>query len=140
MKIVQNDLGFATLSNSINEKTGYLFVRGKRVVGMVLAEVTTTAFVLTSTMDRSNESRKAMVGIHQIWVHRTCRRMSIATQLVDAVRTKFIFGLVVPTRMVAFSSPTELGAAFARNYIRENTNEEDVNVLVYDCNQSSISR
>mmetsp|Transcript_10085 Transcript_10085/g.14805 ORF Transcript_10085/g.14805 Transcript_10085/m.14805 type:complete len:334 (-) Transcript_10085:30-1031(-) len=133
LKIVQNDLGFVNSLELANEKTGYLFVRGKRVVGMALAEVTSKAFVLESNMDRSNEARKAMVGIHQIWVHHKCRRMGIATQLVDSIRTKFIFGLVVPSQMLAFSSPTELGASFARKYIRESTDVENAKVLVYDC-------
>lgn len=132
--IVEKDLGFNKISQN-EQRTAYLYIRSKRVVGMAIAEALSKAFVLETSLQRSQTPRKAMVGIHQLWVHSSMRHEGIGTRLVDCVRVKFVFGLVVPTDMLAFSSPTEAGAKFAKMYIHSNAGQpEDGVVLVYDCN------
>eukprot|EP00548_Thalassiothrix_antarctica_P013681 CAMPEP_0194174640 /NCGR_PEP_ID=MMETSP0154-20130528/8800_1 /TAXON_ID=1049557 /ORGANISM="Thalassiothrix antarctica, Strain L6-D1" /LENGTH=209 /DNA_ID=CAMNT_0038888139 /DNA_START=506 /DNA_END=1136 /DNA_ORIENTATION=- len=138
LKIAHNDLGSSSSLSSINNKTTYLYLYKKRIVGMVVAEVISKAYVLEKSypMRCSDEKQKAMVGIHQIWVHRNHRRKGVASELIDIIRTKFIYGLWIPPNMLAFSSPTQLGNAFARSYIRKNNgekNDDNTVVLVYDC-------
>ena len=70
-----------------------------------------------------------MVGIHQLWVLEACRGQRIASQLMDAVRQNFVFGMQVPREMLCFSSPTQAGAKFAKSY----GGDGDTDVLVYDC-------
>jgi hypothetical protein len=79
-----------------------------------------------------------MLGIHKIWVHSKVRKQSIATRLIDAARTRMVFGTVVPAELVAFSSPTEAGAQFAVKYLLSQwqgcsaTKKEAPVLLVYD--------
>lgn len=123
-------------------KTAYLYIENKRVLGFCTVEPISKAFHLhptdnesktddndnhESTSSRSMESSKAMIGVHQLWCHRSHRKRQIATMLVDTARSKFVYGLNVPLNMVAFSSPTSDGARFARTY--GNTDKP----LVYDC-------
>ena len=74
-----------------------------------------------------------MAGIHQLWVHAKFRGEGIATRLVDAVREKLVFGLTVPKKLLAFSSPTEAGARFARSYVCGDSKNATAEILVYDC-------
>jgi len=132
--IVEKDLGFHAATSSKNQpRTAYLYVRNKRVVGFANAEVLSQAHVMETLQVRSNTTRKAMVGIHQLWVHAKERNQGIATRLMDAVRASFIFGLVIPVEMLAFSSPTAAGASFARRYVQSKAGKEDCPLLVYDC-------
>jgi len=126
--------------------TTYLYVNKKRVIGLVSAEAIQKAYRLESSYERSTEARRAVLGIHQIWVHSKFRGRGVATQLLDAVRDKMVFNFAVPCRLLAFSSPTEAGIAFARSYVstaslsestpvispgRQYQQQDDV--LVYDC-------
>lgn len=128
LSIVDTDLGFAPSNGSDLGKTAYLFIRGKRVLGIITVQVISEAYALSSMSERSNDKRPAMVGIHKMWVLRTMRNQGIASLLVDTVRTKLIYGIHVPSNMVAFSSPTEAGARFAKSYLAAAGP-----VLVYDC-------
>lgn len=128
--IVDRDLGFVS-SDETFPRTAYLYIVNKRVVGMASTEVIQHAFCLENALERSSLPRKAMVGVHQLWVHANFRSQKVATRLVDAVRTKFVFGLTVPKAMLAFSSPTEAGARFACNYVCGDSSNSEI--LVYDC-------
>ena len=66
------------------------------------------------------------MGVHQLWCHKSHRTKSIARQLVDAARHKLVYGMVVPHSLVAFSSPTADGAAFARRYAVGDDNNGNV--------------
>ena len=155
--IVDKELGFWNSSSSmqftspvsetnsgclLGGKTAYFYIENKRVLGFCTVEPISKAFHLyptdnvsktddndnhESTSSRSIESSKAMLGVHQLWCHRSHRKKQIATMLVDIARSKFVYGLNVPLNMVAFSSPTSDGARFARKY--GNTDKP----LVYDC-------
>jgi len=65
---------------------------------------------------------------------------------MDVVRTKMVFGYVVPVQRLAFSSPTTTGVKFAQAYLKKKAghgtagatsnkvdNGCDMQVLVYDC-------
>jgi len=101
---------------------------------MASAEIIPHAFVLHNSQERSSVKQKAMAGIHQLWVHAKFRKQGIATRLVDAARGKLVFGLTVPKELLAFSSPTEAGACFARNYVCGSDSAGGTKqILVYDC-------
>lgn len=158
--IVDQELGFVPRSvdhKTLNkEPTTYLCVVDKRVVGMVLVEEITTAYrILDNTptspplsssslpaisemkqlnvgLTRSKQPSKAVLGIHQIWVHDKHRYRGIASKLVDVARKHMYFGYsAIPVDQIAFSSPTESGLAFAKLYNRRHQITNDV--LVYDC-------
>lgn len=134
-----------------NDRRIFMFISNKRVAGYCSVQVVQHAFPLLSddetnivkksptnqksnTFDadarchftRSNQSTKAMMGVHQLWCHKSHRNKGIASKLLDAARRNFIYGIAVPKNMIAFSSPTIDGALFARRYCGSST------PLVYD--------
>jgi GNAT superfamily N-acetyltransferase len=120
--------------SDIAVRSAYLFIRKRRVVGLVTAEVITSGYALQKNFERSTHPCKAIIGIHHMWVHSKFRKQGIATRLIDAVREKMVFGLVVSPEKVAFSSPTEAGVKFARRYVDHASHgESSKDVLVYDC-------
>lgn len=74
-----------------------------------------SAALLPTTANR-RIPHKAMLGVAILWTHEHFRGQGIATQLVDTARQQAFFGMVVPTRHIAFSSPTQAGWTFAQNY------------------------
>lgn len=71
---------------------------------------------VTGPTTRSTQPTKAILGVHQLWCHHLHRQKGIASHLVDAARSKLVFGMTVPYHLVAFSSPTADGALFAKRY------------------------
>ena len=134
-------------------RTTYLYILDNRVVGMLSAERVDRGYrLLRNNRDRSRTPQTAVLGVHQLWVHPRKRHSGLARRLLDAARERSVFGLVVPPHRVAFSSPTEAGANFARAYLRQqcrhrrgrehsgaNDDDDDDNdalltdPIVYDC-------
>ncbi|KAL7530360.1 hypothetical protein ACHAXR_003448 [Thalassiosira sp. AJA248-18] len=140
--IVDKELGFAnritedSSSPVANDMTSYMYISKKRVVGLLVVKRIQRAYELISSKDdggdddnnnnngnnssssisRSLKPSKALLGIHQIWVHNSHRHRGIASKLVTAARDHLIFGMMVPLELVAFSSPTEEGLRFAKSY------------------------
>eukprot|EP00957_Ditylum_brightwellii_P051010 3868273-Ditylum_brightwellii.AAC.1 len=117
-RIVDQELGFAQRLHShnrekdgefsLNGKTAFLYVFQKRVAGFCTAEVIKKAYklyIVNSALEgkgtnechrqfphqhtsRSTKSYPAMLGIHQIWCHRSYRKGGIGTRLIDAARSR----------------------------------------------------
>lgn len=121
--IVDAEIGF--VDDNEAAKTAYLYISKERqsVVGFATAEIIKQAFMLDDKGERSDKQKRAMVGIHQVWVHKDGRRQGVASKLITAIRQNFVFGMTVPYGMTAFSSPTQQGIQFARSLGE---------VLVYD--------
>ena len=133
-KIVDIELGFASGSSSnkheaddANNMTSYLYISKKRVVGLLVVKRIQRAYELkeggcgganhsSSSISRSLQPSKALLGIHQLWVHNSHRHGGIASKLVTAARDHLIFGMVVSSELIAFSSPTDDGLNFAKRY------------------------
>jgi N-acetyltransferase len=132
--IVDDELGYVASDSDTALRSAYLYIRKRRVVGLVTAEVIEKGYALQNNFERSKHPQKAMIGIHHMWVHSKFRKQGIATRLIDAVRGKMVFGLVVPPERLAFSSPTEAGVKFARRYVNHASHgESSKDVLVYEC-------
>eukprot|EP00574_Skeletonema_japonicum_P008491 CAMPEP_0201722986 /NCGR_PEP_ID=MMETSP0593-20130828/7166_1 /ASSEMBLY_ACC=CAM_ASM_000672 /TAXON_ID=267983 /ORGANISM="Skeletonema japonicum, Strain CCMP2506" /LENGTH=540 /DNA_ID=CAMNT_0048214013 /DNA_START=9 /DNA_END=1631 /DNA_ORIENTATION=- len=136
----------------LNGLTSYLYVSNKRIVGLLLVKRIQRAYQVvvpkhtnTKTNDNSNNKAndvssssfsisrslkpsRALLGVHQIWVHSSHRNKGIASKLVTAARDHLIFGMMVPLELVAFSSPTMEGLRFAKSYLGVER------PLVYDIN------
>ena len=112
--------------------TFYIYISKKRVVGLLMVKRIQQDYELlsskegddntnsndnSSSISRSLKPSKALLGIHQIWVHNSHRSRGIASKLVTAARDHLIFGMMVPLELVAFSSPTDEGLRFAKSYI-----------------------
>ena len=135
--IVDKELGFARRQSEEDPHGGidgnatcYLYVSKKRIVGLLLVKRIQRAYELlpskeahetnnrnSSCISRSLNPSKALLGVHQIWVHKSHRHRGIASRLVTAARDHLIFGMCVPLELVAFSSPTDEGLRFAMTYI-----------------------
>lgn len=155
MKLLLDDaLGFVDEEQFL-QRSSFLFVQDKQIVGCVTAERVDHAFQLEpdasslvmrrrsaepvaepptetapSSAGSANEAktslRPVVAGICQLWVHSAFRGKKIATRLVDSVRDKLIYGMQVEKRQLAFAQPTKDGLAFARSYLAPQA------VLVYD--------
>ena len=113
--------------------TSYLYISKKRVVGLLLVKRIQRAYEVVVENDnnkkhydpvsssfsisRSLKSTRALLGIHQIWVHSSHRKKGIASKLVNAARDHLIFGMIIPVELIAFSSPTDEGLQFAKRYV-----------------------
>lgn len=64
----------------------------------------------------SDKSSDYLLGVRQIWVHKSCRRLGISNKLIDISRRYFVFGTVISRENVAFSQPTDDGRALAFSY------------------------
>ncbi|KAL3767148.1 hypothetical protein ACHAW5_003167 [Stephanodiscus triporus] len=134
--IVDKELGFARRKDEdpsggiAGNAACYMYISKKRIVGLLLVKRIQCAYELlpskgahdenkgnSSSISRSLKPSKALVGVHQIWVHKSHRHRGIASRLVTAARDHLIFGMHVPVELVAFSSPTDEGLRFAKTYI-----------------------
>jgi ribosomal protein S18 acetylase RimI-like enzyme len=61
-------------------------------------------------------SRKAVLGVSQVWVHDDYRRQGIASKLLTSARNHFIYGYHIPVDKIAFTQPTPAGRLFAEKY------------------------
>ncbi len=135
-EIVDKELGFAgrqsedPCSGIDGNATCFLYILKKRIVGLLLVKRIQRAYELlpskdahennnrySSCISRSLKPSKALLGVHQIWVHKSHRHHGIASRLVTAARDHLIFGMCVPLELVAFSSPTDEGLRFAKTYV-----------------------
>jgi len=131
--------GGGGIAGDINT-TCYLYISKKRVVGLMMVKRIQRAYELlppsnketshykdnkkrngndnsSLSISRSLKPSRALLGIHQIWVHKQHRLCGIASKLVSAARDYLIFGMSVPIELIAFSSPTEEGLRFAKRYV-----------------------
>ncbi|KAJ1949709.1 hypothetical protein FBU59_001021 [Linderina macrospora] len=89
-----------------------------QVLGCVLAEQVDCAQRIVPAMDGhvqeySRESVKAVCGISRIWVVPAARRTGIASQMIEAVAKRFLYGCPVDVGEIAFTQPTGDGRVLA---------------------------
>ncbi|XP_044146130.1 N-acetyltransferase ESCO2 isoform X2 [Bufo gargarizans] len=135
-ELVDAELGFQQTSmNSPSRTRTYLYVTNdKKIVGCLIAEPIKQAFRVLAELSTpdirsmcalerhrawrcSSEPQPALCGISRIWVLALMRRKSIASRLVDTMRSSFIYGSRLTTDEIAFSDPTPDGKLFASNYL-----------------------
>lgn len=135
-RVADNELGFqqVTLSRPSQAKT-YLFINTERmVVGCLVAEPIRQAYRVLEQPDRHKDMTKddfmerhrawccstvpeqALCGVSRIWVFSLARRQSIATRMLDTVRSSFMYGSHLTKEEIAFSDPTPDGKLFATKY------------------------
>ncbi|XP_068432979.1 N-acetyltransferase ESCO2 [Clinocottus analis] len=134
--VADNELGFQqlTLSRPTQAKT-YLFISTERmVVGCLVAEPIRQAYRVLEQPDQQKDMTKddfmerhrawccstvpeqALCGISRIWVFSLARRQSIATRMLDTVRSTYMYGSHLTKEEIAFSDPTPDGKLFATKY------------------------
>ncbi|ETI44793.1 hypothetical protein F441_10487 [Phytophthora nicotianae CJ01A1] len=141
-KVLDDALGFVEAEVFL-QRSNFVYIQDHQVVGCVNTERITKAFTLDKTTSNlvvsdeetsvsadgavtaSTDSKPAVIGICQLWVHPSFRRKSIATRMVDVVREKSIYGMHVTKNLVAFAQPTRNGLRFAQKYM------EPAEVLIY---------
>lgn len=83
-----------------------------------LTPTSSTTPQLLSSADLVLEEKTipAVVGVSRIWTSKTFRKKGIANNLLDCVMTQFIYGLDIEKEEIAFSQPTDMGAALAKGW------------------------
>ncbi|ODQ49638.1 hypothetical protein SAICODRAFT_32401 [Saitoella complicata NRRL Y-17804] len=158
MEVVNTELG-AAQKGGVGTGTGgewlgkegkgykcFLYVKGKKVVGALLAERITEAYLTlpdstfpppdsssspgepatkptptpthTSTsISLSPTPHSSLLGISRIWTSHSHRRQRIASTLLEVARENFVFGVRVGREMVAFSQTTGSGKGLAESFV-----------------------
>ena len=73
----------------------------------------------SSSISISERTYPAVVGVSRIWTSKAFRHKGIANNLLECVLNQFIYGMELEPQQVAFSQPTESGAALARTWFGE---------------------
>lgn len=116
----------------------YLYVQGSKCVGACLAERIKEAFAVleqqgegdaaaekvsqlpadanSSSICVSEAPKPAILGISRIWTSNSRRKHGVATTLLNAARSNFLYGMTIAKEEVAFSQPTESGGQLARKW------------------------
>lgn len=64
---------------------------------------------------------EVIAGVSRLWTSKSFRKKGIANNLLDCVTTQFIYGMDVDKEQVAFSQPTDSGAALAKSWFDAET-------------------
>ncbi|KAJ1983145.1 hypothetical protein H4R33_004869 [Dimargaris cristalligena] len=123
MEVTNTNLGSAAFTDDMWSKykvflciSATQYVMGCAVVERIkTAYATTTRSSTDGVVDKCSPI-KASCGISRVWVSPRFRRQSVATELLEAVRENFIYGLTIARTEIAFSQPTAMGAALARHF------------------------
>lgn len=137
--IVANDLGMDgnTILQQQKQQSCLLYLRNQRVVGVALVEPISKGYRMNNLYEREQSASKALLGVAVLWTHPTVRQQGIATRLVDAARSHVIFGMKVPRMKIAFSSPTQAGWTFAKQYCCLGETTTATTPLVYEYHRPS---
>ncbi|RKP38483.1 ESCO1/2 acetyl-transferase-domain-containing protein [Dimargaris cristalligena] len=116
MEVTNTNLGSAAFTDDMWSKYKvFLCISATQyVMGCAVVERIKTAYATTTRS--STDGVPASCGISRVWVSPRFRRQSVATELLEAVRENFIYGLTIARTEIAFSQPTAMGAALARHF------------------------
>lgn len=78
-------------------------------------------FPSCADLELEHETTDVIVGVSRLWTSKAFRKKGIANNLLDCVLTQFIYGLDIEKEEVAFSQPTDLGAALAKSWFGTET-------------------
>lgn len=70
----------------------------------------------SSAIEYEDEPVPAVVGVSRIWTSEAFRKKGIANNLLECVMNQFVYGMDMERSDLAFSQPTESGAALARSW------------------------
>jgi N-acetyltransferase len=120
-KLVDGELGIADPNGlrSSSWRQAFIYVpdsRSPEVAGICLVESITKGYRMLRDGCVSTDAEEAEVGINRIWVAPKQRRCGIATMLLNAVKNNYFMGQSLSASLLAFSDPTEQGAALASRY------------------------
>ncbi|KAI5303816.1 N-acetyltransferase O1 (Establishment of cohesion protein 1) [Ascosphaera pollenicola] len=76
---------------------------------------------MSSSITASTTVEPAIVGISRIWTSASSRRKGIAMDLLDCVRSNYIYGMEIPKEQIAFSQPTESGCRLIGAFYGDDT-------------------
>ncbi len=127
LKQADADMGFTRDNQEAVKQRAFLYIAGKRVVGCILAEAIDSECLTleegtepgggsNNTPEQFKTAPPLMVGVYQMWTHQSYRRKGIATRMLDTVRQRFVWGMVIGYEALAFTQPTTDGLALAQAY------------------------
>ncbi|XP_064382282.1 N-acetyltransferase ESCO2-like [Halichondria panicea] len=125
--LVDHDLGYSVSPGQAKRVfTVFLCVAKRKIMGCVFTERIKQGYEVlcdeSSSFDNltawysSNEPQPAVLGINRLWVAANCRRMGVASKLLNSARSCLIPGSVIPKDKMAFTDPTPDGKLFASHY------------------------
>lgn len=103
--------------NEAGQGAAYIYVVKKRAVGLLLVERVTRGRWLDTASGELIENEKevdtVLMGISRIYTARNHRRSQVATKLLNACTSHFIYGIHIEKTQIAWSQPSTLGTKLA---------------------------
>jgi hypothetical protein len=119
----------------------YLYISGSKCVGACLAKRIEEAFPVvdedgasertgqvpadhpssSSSISVGTVPEPALLGISRVWTSNLHRKQGIATRLLGAASSDFLYGMTITKESTAFSQPTESGGKLARKWFGRRT-------------------
>ncbi|KAK9471754.1 uncharacterized protein V1510DRAFT_437359 [Dipodascopsis tothii] len=88
--------------------------RERRLVGLLAAErVQAGRFMRARSGELLEGDVPLVLGVSRLYVSHSCRRLGLATLLLDAARRNFVYGLEIERSLVGWSQPSASGCAVA---------------------------
>lgn len=70
----------------------------------------------SSSICVSKASKPAILGVSRIWTSSSHRKHGVASTLLHAAKSNFLYGMTISKEEMAFSQPTESGGKLARRW------------------------
>jgi N-acetyltransferase len=109
----------------------YVYVANKRAVGIVAVQRETCGRWMQPSLGQLLPGRTVslLMGVARIFVYRKYRRRHIATKLLDASASDFIYGTGVKKHQVGWIHPSASGSLLAANWAGE---DDKILCVAYD--------
>ncbi|KAJ2449092.1 hypothetical protein GGF42_004883 [Coemansia sp. RSA 2424] len=132
LNIANDHLGAVHVSvadMALRQRRIFLYVSPRgQVLGCVLAEMISSArrvapisasllqgAAADAAIGCEGDPCRAVCGISRVWVTPDARRCGVASQMIEAVCKRFIYGCAIDKALVAFTQPTSDGRALAEH-------------------------
>ncbi|WBW73299.1 mitotic cohesin N-acetyltransferase/DNA polymerase eta Eso1 fusion protein [Schizosaccharomyces osmophilus] len=114
----------------IDKYSIFLFMSGRKCLGLLLAERINSAYVISEKEDektffssavyiKENKLQRGfLLGVSRIWVTPSRRKQGIARALLDCATSYFIYGYKISNKEIAFTQPSESGKRFILSWSR----------------------
>ncbi|EPY50262.1 sister chromatid cohesion protein/DNA polymerase eta Eso1 [Schizosaccharomyces cryophilus OY26] len=129
----------------IDKYSIFLFMSGKKCIGLLLAERIKSAYVISEKEDektffssavyiKENKLKHGFIlGVSRIWVTPSRRKQGIARALLDCATSHFIYGYKISNKEIAFTQPSESGKRFIISWSRaQQEDKTGVQYAVYE--------
>ena len=117
-KLMEQDLGDFEIAERYK---AFLCINSddKKLMGCAIAHPLNVAHRVcpnSSPVQHEAEESRSACGVSHIWVHKTCRRLGVASEILEAIRCHMWSTFELKRDDIAFCQPTENGCRLAASF------------------------